>query len=113
MEPSKDVARITGIETAVDRTGSTRDEELSVLAPAAAAALNLLADAIVRNGADYDTVVQDLKDARVGEAFARIFEAAAERVMEEGDDPFDYDTRQRADNLSGAASDARRLFEWL
>ncbi|MDX3025405.1 hypothetical protein [Streptomyces acidiscabies] len=110
---STELARVTRVETAAERTGAADTGELADLAPAAAAALNLLADAIVRNGADYDAIVQNLKGAKVDEAFARIFEAAAERVMQETDDPWDADERLRADNLSGAASDARGLFHWL
>lgn len=112
-EPSKEVARITSVETSVERTGHTADDDVDVLALAAEAALNLLADAIVRGRADYDTVVQGLKKARIDEALGRVFEGASERVMQDADDPYDFDVRLHADNLSGAAGTARRIFEWL
>ncbi|MET9810874.1 hypothetical protein [Streptomyces halstedii] len=50
---------------------------------AAAAALNLLADAVRRGGADQDDIVQ----AGVHGAFAGVFDAASERVMEAADNP--------------------------
>ncbi|WDG26834.1 hypothetical protein N7925_36040 [Streptomyces sp. CA-278952] len=103
------------METSAERTGAAAGagEELAVLAPAAAAALNLLADAVRRGRADQDGIVQALKDARVDEAFARVFDAASERVMEAADDPYDIDVRLDVDNLSGAATDIRRTFDWL
>lgn len=90
-------------------------EELRALAPAAAAALRLLADAIRRGNADQDTVVKALSDADVAGAFGEVLEAAADAEMETlpDDDPFDFDTRLRADNLAGAASDVRRAFKFL
>ncbi|MFF2927209.1 hypothetical protein ACFVTP_33195 [Streptomyces celluloflavus] len=110
----KALARIGSIETGVERTATTvGDEDLAVLAPAAAAALNLLADAVRRGGADHDDIVQALKAARVDEAFASVFDAASERVMEAADDPYDFDVRLHADNLAGAAGDVRRAFKWL
>ncbi|GGZ82901.1 hypothetical protein GCM10010328_66600 [Streptomyces rubiginosohelvolus] len=84
-----------------------------MLAPAAAAALNLLSDAIRRGRADQDAIVQALKAAGVHEAFAGVFDAAAERVMNDAEDPYDFDDRLEADNLGGAASDVRRAFHWL
>ncbi|CAL9327197.1 hypothetical protein [Streptomyces sp. SudanB182_2057] len=82
-----------------------------MLAPAAAAALNLLADAVRRGGAD--DIVQALKAAGVHEAFAGVFDAASERVMVAAEDPYDFDVRLHADNLAVAADDVRRAFEWL
>lgn len=110
---SSELARITHVETAVERTGTDGIGELADLAPAAAAALNLLADAIKRGRADQDAIVQALKAAGVHEAFAGVFDAAAERVTEESEDPYDFDDRLEADNLGGAASDIRRAFLWL
>jgi hypothetical protein len=111
---STELARVTRVETAAERTGTTTGgEDLAVLAPAAAAALNLLADAVRRGGADHDDIVQALKAARVDEAFAGVFEAASERVMDAADDPYDFDVRLHADNLAGAAGDVRRAFHWL
>ncbi len=77
-----------------------------MLAPAAAAALGLLEDAVRRGGAYHDDIVQTFKAAGV-------FDAASERVMDTADDPYDFDVRLHADNLAGAASDVRRAFEWL
>ncbi|MFE3907414.1 hypothetical protein ACFXPY_46220 [Streptomyces sp. NPDC059153] len=57
--------------------------------------------------------VHALKAAGVHEAFASVFDAASERVMEAADDPFDFDERLHADNLAGAAGDVRRAFTWL
>ena len=113
-QQSKALARISSVETSAERTtGTTGGEDLAVLAPAAAAALNLLADAVRRGGADHDDIVQALKVAGVHEAFAGVFDAAAERVMDEAEDPYDFDDRLEADNLGGAASDIRRIFRWL
>ncbi|MEU2078597.1 hypothetical protein [Streptomyces sp. NPDC013489] len=114
MEPSKEIAKVTHVETAAERTGAAdTGEDLAVLAPAAAAALNLLADAIRRGRADHDDIVQALKAAGVHEAFASVFDAASERVMDATDDPYDFDVRLHADNLAGAAGDVRRAFHWL
>lgn len=110
-QQSTALARISSVETTAERTAG--GEDLAVLAPAAAAALGLLADAIRRGGADPDDIVQALKDACVHEAFAGVFDAASERVMEATDDPYDFDVRLHADNLAGAAGDVRRAFEWL
>lgn len=110
---SSELARVTAVETAAERTGITVDEDLAVLAPAAAAALSLLADAIRRGRADQYVIVQALKAAGVHEAFAGVFDAAIERVMDEAEDPYDFDDRLVADNLGGAASDVRRAFDWL
>ncbi|WP_331737885.1 hypothetical protein OG440_41295 (plasmid) [Streptomyces sp. NBC_00637] len=104
-------AEITAIETRADR--GAVDSELAYLAPAAAAALGLLADAIKRGTADRESVVQALKEAAVHERFADVLAAASEDVMEETEDPFDFDARLDADNLSGAASQVRDLFRWL
>ncbi|MFJ3848360.1 hypothetical protein ACIPV3_30280 [Streptomyces albidoflavus] len=110
----KALARISHIETGVNRTATTDGgEDLAVLAPAAAAALNLLADAVRRGGADHDDIVQALKAAGVHEAFAQVFDAASERVMDATDNPYDFDVRLHADNLAGAAGDVRRAFQWL
>lgn len=100
-------ARITAVETAAERGGAS--DELAYLAPAAAAALNLLADAVKR-GADQDAIVQTLVDAGVPEAFARVLDAASEAVTEAADDPFDVDFTLRAENLSAAASSIRNSF---
>ncbi|MFE3502951.1 hypothetical protein [Kitasatospora sp. NPDC059160] len=85
--------------------------ELEHLAPAAAAALRLLADAITRGGTDHGDVVQALKDSQVAEAFASVFDAAAARVWDDheraGGDPYDFDVRLDADNLSAVAIDIR------
>ncbi|MFD8992251.1 hypothetical protein ACFVZ4_29920 [Streptomyces goshikiensis] len=110
---SKENATITRIETAAERTGTADIGELAALAPAAAAALNLLADAIRRGRADRDAVVEALKMARVDEAFAAVLDAAAQAVMDAAEDPYDFDDRLAADNLGGAASDVRRIFHWL
>ncbi|MFG2220502.1 hypothetical protein ACGFN1_37850 [Streptomyces sp. NPDC048685] len=114
-QQSQALARISSVETSAERTGggTTVGEDLAVLAPAAAAALNLLADAVRRGGADHVDIVQALKAARVDEAFASVFDAASEHVMEAVDDPYDFDERLHADNLSGAAGDIRRAFHWL
>ncbi|MFD9114887.1 hypothetical protein [Streptomyces bottropensis] len=113
-QQSKALARISSVETSAERAlgTTTGGEDVAVLAPAAAAALGLLTDA-VRRGADPDDIVQALKDAGVHEAFASVFDAASERVMEAADDPYDFDVRLHADNLAGAAGDVRRAFEWL
>ncbi|MGW8730511.1 hypothetical protein ACWGNF_31295 [Streptomyces sp. NPDC055808] len=111
---SSELARVASVETAAERTGvTTGAEDLAVLAPAAAAALNLLADAIRRGRTNQYVIVQALKAAGVHEAFAGVFDAAAERVMNEAEDPYDFDDRLEADNLGGAASDVRRAFHWL
>ncbi|MFF7845287.1 hypothetical protein ACFZC6_42090 [Streptomyces ossamyceticus] len=113
-QQSQALARISSVETSAERTaGTSGGEDLAVLAPAAAAALNLLADAVRRGGADHNDIVQALKAAGVHEAFASVFDAASERVMETVDDPYDFDERLHADNLAGAASDVRRAFNWL
>lgn len=101
------LARISSVQTSAERTaGTTGCEDLAVLAPAAAAALGLLEDAVRRGGAYHDDIVQTFKAAGV-------FDAASERVMDTADDPYDFDVRLHADNLAGAASDVRRAFEWL
>lgn len=104
-------ADITAIETSADR--GSQDSELAYLAPAAAAALGLLADAITRRTASREDVLQALKEAAVHERFADVLAAASEGVMEDADDPFDFDARLDSDNLSGAASEVRDLFRWL
>ncbi|MFJ6354883.1 hypothetical protein ACIQKB_36170 [Streptomyces sp. NPDC092046] len=113
-DETTELATVTRVETTNERTGTSADgEDLAVLAPAAAAALDLLADAIKRGRADRADIVEALKTAGVHEAFASVFDAAAERVMDEAEDPFDFDDRLEADNLSGAAADIRRAFHWL
>ncbi|MEU2454817.1 hypothetical protein ABZ605_32605 [Streptomyces sp. NPDC012765] len=111
MDSSKDIARITAIETPAVRADTS---ELAALAPAAAAALRLLADAIKR-GADYESIVDALKDAQLPEAFAGVLDAASTAVMDQldDDDPYDVDIRLEGDNLSGAASEIRNAFRWL
>lgn len=108
-----ELARITHVETAAERTGTAGIGELADLAPAAAAALNLLADAIKRGRADQDAIVEALKAAKIDEAFAGVLDAAADSVMASAEDPYDFDDRLHADNLGGAASDIRRVFHWL
>ncbi|MFH9800449.1 hypothetical protein [Streptomyces virginiae] len=110
---SMEIATITRVETLAERTGTAELGELAALAPAAAAALNLLADAIKRGQVDQDAVVEALKAARIDEAFAAVLDAAANAVMADAEDPYDFDDRLAADNLGGAASDVRRLFHWL
>ncbi|MEV1042328.1 hypothetical protein AB0J01_37800 [Streptomyces sp. NPDC050204] len=111
---SMELATVTHIEAAAERTGTDGVlEDLAALAPAAAAALALLADAIKRGRVDQDAVVQALKDARVDEAFASVLDAAADSVWAAAKDPFDFDDRLTADNLSGAAGDVRRVFHWI
>ncbi|MEU3565402.1 hypothetical protein [Kitasatospora sp. NPDC006786] len=108
-----EIACIDRIETAAERHGARDDEHLVVLAPAAAAALRLLADAIKRGGADQDDVVEALKSAGVHEAFADVLGAAADAVMDGLEDPYEFDGRLHADNLSGAAIQVRDAFAWL
>ncbi|MFF9638783.1 hypothetical protein ACF1D2_29915 [Streptomyces bacillaris] len=110
---SRGLARITRVETAVERTGTDGIGELADLAPAAAAALNLLADAIKRGRADQDAIVEALKAAKIDEAFAGVLDAAADSVMTAAEDPYDFHDRLHADNLGGAATDIRRAFHWL
>ncbi|MFI1890475.1 hypothetical protein [Streptomyces jumonjinensis] len=89
------------------------EREVEVLAPAAAAALRLLADAVRRRHTDPETVVQALKNARVNTAFAEVLDAASDVVMAGLEDPYEFDGRLRAENLSGAASQVRDAFHWL
>ncbi|MFF4427208.1 hypothetical protein ACFY04_41860, partial [Streptomyces sp. NPDC001549] len=58
-------------------------------------------------------VVEALKAAKVDEAFAAVLDAASNAVMDAAEDPYDFDDRLDADNLSGAASDVRRIFRWI
>jgi hypothetical protein len=112
-QPSKEIAttaKVTAIETTADRAGTS---ELAYLAPAAAAALNLLADAVSRGGADQDDVIEALKEAKVHEAFAAVLDAASTVVMDGLEDPFEFDGRLHSDNLSGAAHSVRDTFRWL
>ncbi|WP_331731374.1 hypothetical protein [Kitasatospora sp. NBC_01300] len=51
MEPTTEIARVVRVETAAERHQVRDDAHLGALAPAAAAALRLLADAIRRGGA--------------------------------------------------------------
>ncbi|MFD7669270.1 hypothetical protein [Streptomyces sp. NPDC059788] len=108
-------ADTTAVETSAERCAA--DSELAYLAPAAAAALGLLADAIKRGTASRQSVVQALKEAAVHERFADVLEAASDDVINEtrtGDeDSFDFDAGLDADNLYGAASEVRGLFRWL
>ncbi|MFH8993152.1 hypothetical protein [Streptomyces sp. NPDC017940] len=110
MDPMKEVVP-TSVQTAVDRSG--QPDELAYLAPAAAAALALLADAVTRRGLDADDVVQVLKDSGVHTAFADVLSAASSIVMESLEDPYEFDGRLHADNLSGAAGEVRDVFRWL
>ncbi|WP_415962036.1 hypothetical protein [Streptomyces sp. 021-4] len=109
---SSELARITHVETAAERTGADGIGDLADLAPAAAA-LNLLSDAIKRGRADQDAIVEALKAAKLDEAFSGVLDAAADSVMTSAEDPYDFDDRLHADNLGGAASDIRRAFHWL
>ncbi|MFD4555277.1 hypothetical protein ACFWP5_13320 [Streptomyces sp. NPDC058469] len=116
-QPSKEIARVTAVETAAERHGVGADEALAALAlaalaPAAAAALRLLADAI-RRGTDHDDVVQALKEAGVHDAFADVLDAASDTATSELEDPFEFDGRLHADNLSAAAGQVRDAFRWL
>ncbi|MFH8642330.1 hypothetical protein [Streptomyces goshikiensis] len=110
MEPSQELARITGIQSPARQADV--HEGLADLAPAAAAALRLLADAI-RRGTDHDDVVEALKQAGVHDAFADVLDAACTAVMDDLEDPYEFDGRLHADNLSGAASQVRDAFRWL
>ncbi|MFE3995013.1 hypothetical protein ACFXPW_25450 [Streptomyces goshikiensis] len=110
MESSQEIARITGIQSPVREAAI--HEGLADLAPAAAAALRLLADAI-RRGGDHDDVVEALKQAGVHDAFADVLAAASTAVMDSLDDPYEFDGRLHAENLSGAASQVRDAFRWL
>ncbi|MFF3256427.1 hypothetical protein ACFYWP_36845 [Actinacidiphila glaucinigra] len=109
---TKEIVHVTAVETSAERRAADTTEGLVALAPAAAAALRLLADAIPR-GARHDDVVEALKQAGVHEAFASVLDAAAAAVMHSTEDPYDFDDRQHADNLSGAASQVRDVFRWL
>lgn len=104
---------ITAIETRADRGTQDHDSELAFLAPAAAAALGLLADAIKKGATNREDVVQALKESAVHERFADVLEAASDDVMTGAEDPYDFDIRMDADNLSAAASNVRKLFYWL
>ncbi|MFJ4674228.1 hypothetical protein [Kitasatospora purpeofusca] len=104
---------ITGVvvpaESAADTAGLGGD--LADLIPAARAALLLLADAVRRGGADQADVVEAVKDGGLADAFASVFDAAADAVWDEhekaGGDPYDFDVRLQTDNLSGVASSIR------
>ncbi|MBV6700262.1 hypothetical protein KV557_24685 [Kitasatospora aureofaciens] len=106
---------VTGAVVHHGATGVGLGGDLEHLAPAAAAALRLLADAI-RKGADHCDVVEAIKSAGIAEAFADVFDAAADKELGSlpDDDPFDFDIRLAADNLSAAASDIRRAISpWI
>ncbi|MBT2406890.1 MULTISPECIES: hypothetical protein [unclassified Streptomyces] len=107
------LAQITGIETPARASLTADGGDLADLAPAAAAALRLLADAITRGHANQDDIVQALKDASIHDAFADVLAAAAHAVMGESEDPYDIDYSLPADNLSGAASEIRGIFRWI
>ncbi|MFF4398503.1 hypothetical protein [Streptomyces sp. NPDC001480] len=57
--------------------------------------------------------MQALKESAVHERFADVLAAASENVMDETEDPYDFDARLDADNVSGAASAVRNLFRRL
>ncbi len=96
-------ATVTVIETTAERTG---DSELAYLAPAAAAALNLLADAIKRGGAPQEDVVEYLKKAGFHTAFAAVLDNASNSVVDSLDDPYeDADTRLHSDDLAELLAD--------
>ncbi|MFJ3221325.1 hypothetical protein ACIPLC_36080 [Kitasatospora sp. NPDC086801] len=96
-------------QTDADTAGLGGD--LAHLIPAARAALLLLADAVRRGGADQADVVEAVKDGGLADAFASVFDAAADAVWAEheaeGGDPYDFDVRLQTDNLSGVASSIR------
>ncbi|MFD9691329.1 hypothetical protein ACFWXO_36845 [Kitasatospora sp. NPDC059088] len=85
--------------------------ELAHLIPAARAALLLVADAIRRGGADQADVVEAVKNAGLADAFAGIFDAAADAAWDEhiavGGDEYDFDARLHCDNLTAVGSDIR------
>ncbi|MGW6571966.1 hypothetical protein ACWGAN_07290 [Streptomyces sp. NPDC054945] len=107
------LATITGIDTQAHTRLTADGQDLSDLAPAAAAALALLADAIKRGHADQEDIVQALKNARVDEAFASVLVAASDAVMNGLEDPYEFDGRLHGENLSAAASQVRDAFRWL
>ncbi|WP_331745538.1 hypothetical protein [Streptomyces virginiae] len=109
----KHLATITSIEPPARTSLTAGGGDLADLAPAAAAALRLLADAITRGHANQDDIVQALQDANVHEAFADVLAAASNAVMDETEDPYDVDYSLAADNLSGAASQVRDIFRWI
>lgn len=109
-KPSQEIARITAVETGIER--ARVDNELAYYAPAAAAALRLLADA-VKHGSSHDDIVQALKEAGVHDAFADVLDAASEAVMNGLEDPYEFDGRLHSDNLAGAAGQVRDTFRWL
>ncbi|MET9399284.1 hypothetical protein [Kitasatospora sp. NPDC002965] len=86
--------------------------DLAHLIPAATAALQLVAAAIRHGGADQADVVEAVKDSGLADAFAGIFDAASDAVLDEhiaaGFDPNDFDVRLEADNLTAVGSDIRR-----
>ncbi|MFB7896130.1 hypothetical protein ACFC1B_07345 [Streptomyces xiamenensis] len=90
-------------------------EEVVALAQAAAAALQLVAEAIRKGTGDGDAAVQTLKKARLGEEFADILDATAEAAWADhernGDDL--YEVRDYTDSLEGVAGDIRRIMERL
>ncbi|MGW5121442.1 hypothetical protein ACWEQ8_39305 [Streptomyces noursei] len=108
-----ELARITNVETSIERGSNDQLGELAYLAPAAAAALQLLADAIKRCQAGQDDVLQRLQEAGVHTAFAGVLDAASDAAMNETDDPFDVDYSLDADNLSAAAREVRDAFRGL
>ncbi|MFD4020639.1 hypothetical protein [Streptomyces sindenensis] len=111
---SRELVIPTAVETAVERTGQPQGgEELQLLAPATAAALRLLADAIGRRDMDPDAVLDALKSAGVHDAFADVFDNASAVVTDAVEDPDDFDDRLHADNLSAAARSVRDAFRWL
>ncbi|MDI3390139.1 hypothetical protein QIS99_28695 [Streptomyces sp. B-S-A8] len=106
---AKDVVLTAAVYKAAE---ADRDSESADLARAAAAALQMMADAI-RNGDDHDQVIEELKAARVNEALADVLDVASDAAMDALDDPYEFDGRLIADNLGGAASTLRSAFKWL
>jgi len=101
----------TVVPTQADADAAGLGGDLAHLIPAARAALLLLADAVRRGGADQADVVEAVKDGGLADAFASVFDAAADAVWDAhekaGGDPYDFDVRLQTDNLSGAAISIR------
>ncbi|MGK4586026.1 hypothetical protein [Kitasatospora sp. HPMI-4] len=100
------------ITTQVSADNGGLGGELAHLIPAAKAALLLVADAIRRGGADQADVVEAVKATGLADAFAGIFDAAADAAWDEhiaaGGDEWDFDARLHTDNLYAVGSDIRR-----
>jgi hypothetical protein len=110
--PSTELATTMQV-AAIQKAPASQEPDSELACLATAAALGLLADAVQRGGAAHDQVVEALKAAGVHERFADVLTAAATVVMDEADDPYDFDSRLRSENLSAAASQIRDAFHWL